>query len=265
VGLRFGSGPAADSDGRAAELLRLARSGDRGAREELIRSYTPFILKTAARVARRYLEPGRDDEVSVALMAFNEAIDQFDGGGYARFIGFARLVIRRRLVDYYRRCRRKEVPLSALEGEDEGDKGPSAAEVRDALERHQWEVEAADRREEIERYQQALSRYGITLADLVAESPGHAPARDRAQEVARTLAQDPDMLQHLLSSGTLPLAELCRRVAVSRKTVERHRRYIIAVAVIIAGDFPELYEYIRPKRAPLGAGGGPGGGTPGRR
>ncbi|MEW6448710.1 MAG: sigma factor, partial [Bacillota bacterium] len=42
------------------------------------------------------------DELSVAWLALNEAIDQFRPGSGTSFLAFAKVVIRRRLVDYFR-------------------------------------------------------------------------------------------------------------------------------------------------------------------
>lgn len=43
---------------------------------------------------------------------------------------------------------------------------------------------------------------------------------------------------------SLPLKELVDEVGVSRKTLERQRKYIIAIALVLIGDFELLREYI---------------------
>ena len=55
---------------------------------------------------------GRDDEASIAMIAFNEAIDAYDDSAGASFLSFAEIVIKRRMVDYFRRKtkRQEEVP-----------------------------------------------------------------------------------------------------------------------------------------------------------
>jgi DNA-directed RNA polymerase specialized sigma subunit len=54
------------------ELLS-ARNGDRGAREKLIQEHRDFIAGTSSKICRRYLVWDNDDELSIALLAFNEA------------------------------------------------------------------------------------------------------------------------------------------------------------------------------------------------
>ena len=92
---------------------------------------------------------------------------------------------------------------------------------------------------------QLLNHYGITFSDLVQASPKHQDARERALEVARILISDPALLQYLTSRKSLPLKELQKRVKVSRKTLERQRKYIIALALILIGEFYYLQEYLK--------------------
>lgn len=228
-------------------LVRRAQEGDGRAREDLIEAYTPFVLRVAASVCGRFVALGRDDEASVALIAFGEAIDAFrpDRGG--AFLSFAETVIRRRLVDYFRQQKRREVPLSELEVEDEEGNAFSPAEVDASLARHAAEEERRERQAEIASYQALLAEYGITFAELARLAPRHRDAREAAKAVARRIASEERFLDHLRRERALPLAELYRSggLPVSRKTVERNRKYIIALTLILAGDFPFLREYVR--------------------
>lgn len=226
-------------------LLVPARNGDRQAREDLLRQYTPLVLRVGSQVSGRYLQVGRDEEVSVGLMALNEAIDRFDPERGASFISFAEMVIKRRLIDYYRRQKgRAEIPLSELESEDDEGNLLQSVEQREAISRFAMEQEAEDRKHEILRYTKRLSEYGIKFSDLVESSPKHEDARERAVEAARLVATNPLFAQHMLTKKELPLKLLEERVGVSRKTLERQRKYIIAVALIMLEDFYHLKQYI---------------------
>jgi len=226
-------------------LLEPARAGDAAAREELIRAYTPLVLRVGSQVSGRYLTVGRDEEVSVGLIALNEAIDRFDPDKGSAFIPFAEMVIRRRLVDFYRRnAGRAEVPLSELTTEDDAGNPLQGLEMQEAIAAHQRQVEAEERRQEIARYARRLAEFGIRFSDLVEVSPKHVDARDRAIAIARLVAEDPVLAGHLLSRRELPLKLLERRVDVSRKTLERQRKYIIAVALLLLEDFVYLRGYV---------------------
>ncbi|ATA59272.1 RNA polymerase sigma factor SigI [Geobacillus stearothermophilus] len=45
-------------------------------RNELIEQYKPFIAKTASSVCKRFIRE-EDDEASIGLIAFNEAIEKY--------------------------------------------------------------------------------------------------------------------------------------------------------------------------------------------
>jgi RNA polymerase sigma factor len=225
-------------------LLDRAKDGEVLARDQLIQDFTPFILRVASQATGRYLRPGVDEEISVALMAFDEAIDGYQSGR-GSFVSFAQTVIRRRLVDFFRRRKdRREVPLSDLEEHDE--EGHMANPTLDRVAQSAWQLEQEqqERIREIEELQAVLKGYSITFADLVENCPKHRDARERAMAVAHYLASQPELVQHLQTRRELPLRQLDVVPWWSRKTMERHRRYIIAVALILLHDWPHLRAYV---------------------
>ena len=82
-----------------------AAKEDVQAADRLIGTYLPFIKAETAKFLKRPPIEGQDDELSIAMMAFHEAI-----GGYSRtrgsFLKYAAMLIRSRLVDYSRREQR---------------------------------------------------------------------------------------------------------------------------------------------------------------
>ncbi|HEX3030766.1 MAG TPA: RNA polymerase sigma-I factor, partial [Bacillota bacterium] len=188
------------------------------------------------------------DEVSIGLIALNEAINTFDPKKSSNFLAFAETTIRSRLIDYYRKENRnsKVVPISALESDDEGNQDRlSILTARQALAEFQAKGEAADRRSEIVAYAQVLNEYGISFAELVEISPKHDDARRRAVEAAYLIAESPDLRAHLLTKKELPLKVLTEMVDVSRKTLERQRKYIIAIVLVLVYEFSHLKEYVK--------------------
>jgi RNA polymerase sigma factor len=236
------SGPESPAPDR---LVNLAQQGDAAAREELLKRFTPLVLRVGSQVAGRYLQVGQDDEVSIGLMALNEAIDRFNPDRGAAFIPFAEMVIKRRLIDYYRRQKgRSELPMSELETEDDEGNPLAVVDQREAMDRYARQQEAEDRKHEILRYAKRLADFGIRFAELVEICPKHEDARERAIEVARLVASQPLLMEHLRTKRELPLKLLEERVGVSRKTLERQRKYIIAVALILMEDFDHLRRYV---------------------
>lgn len=235
-----------DDRNQLTELVLAAQNGDSLAREKVLQDYRPFYLRVASSSCRKYLVLGRDDEASIAMIAFNEAIDSYNTEGGASFLSFAEIVIKRRMVDFFRRQSRRadEIPLSSFESEENEDGIIQKIESKEAHAVLQIQEEAEERREEIFRLDQLLSHYGIRFSELVKISPKHQDARDRALQVARVIVNDPELLAHLTSKKSLPLKELEERVVVSRKTLERQRKYIITLTLILIGDFYHLQEYL---------------------
>lgn len=79
-------------------LLVVKAKSDIQERERLIRSHEAFILKCASKSCRRYITRS-DDEWSVSIMAFSQAIDGYEITR-GSFLSFSALVIKRRLLDY---------------------------------------------------------------------------------------------------------------------------------------------------------------------
>ena len=229
-------------------LVAQAQAGDDRAREQLLKDYRPFYLRVASGISKKYLVLGRDDEASIAMLAFDEAIVSYNSEAGASFLSFSELVIKRRMVDFFRRRSRRqsEIPLSALESDDQEDNVVQRIESKEAFHVLREQEESEERREEIFRLNQILSDYGILFSDLVKISPKHQDARERALEVARILANDPKLLDYLTQRKSLPLKDLQARVDVSRKTLERQRKYIITLTLILVGEFYYLQEYLKP-------------------
>ncbi|MCC3374949.1 RNA polymerase sigma factor SigI [Cohnella sp. REN36] len=245
---RSSSSATIENPGEALEQSVLAaQQGDAEARDHLIRQYRPFIAKTVSRFCKRYIDPARDDEFSIAMTAFDEAIARYSPEAGSRFLGFAEKVIVRRLIDYVRKDQRhrQTVPYSALQGDDEEQSSLlTRVEIREAVTVYEKERLAEDRREEIAALTEALKAYGVSFGDLAGQSPKHQDSREALLGIGRRLADNAALFETLRHKRQLPVKELCEAEKVSRKTIERHRKYLIAVALIASGGYPFLQEYI---------------------
>jgi RNA polymerase sigma factor len=236
---------------RLAVLLGRLRQGDGSARNELLKGYAPFALSVASRVIGRFVKLGEDDESTVALIALDEAAKAFDPER-GNFLGFARQVIRRRIIDHLRRQSRasREIPAGAMrpawEQDEDGAAGalqPLDRAIAELAAREHEEGEA--RHHEVLAFVEELKQYGIELDELERVAPRHQDARDNVTRVARRLVANPELCQYLFRRRQLPLRELESMDGLGRKSLERHRKYIIALALIMAGDYEYLAGYLR--------------------
>jgi hypothetical protein len=90
--------------------VREAKS-DPDAADGFIREYMGFIKAETAKFTGRVPQEGRDDELSVAMLAFYESILAYDASR-GPFLRFAALSMRSRLIDYARAENRHGAPQS---------------------------------------------------------------------------------------------------------------------------------------------------------
>jgi RNA polymerase sigma factor len=212
------------------------KGGSRPAREKLIAEYRPFVLKTANQFFKRSLEWGRDDELSIGLIAFNSAIDTFDPGKQVPFLPYCKVVIVNRLKDHVRKESRYQ-NQSPLDDES------LSLESRAAWDDYVNRTIEDERRDELERFENVLSGYEIGFADLVEVSPRHRDYRLTLFKVAGCLAHENSLMECLIRKKQLPLVELGKTTGVNRKTLERGRKFIIAAALILSK--PDEFVYLR--------------------
>ena len=206
----------------------------------MLEAYGPFILQTASQVLRRYVTKS-DDAWSVALIAFWEAADRYreDQGG---FEAFARMVIRRRLIDYIRTEARHagetDVPPEAFSG-DAGENKPSFHRQTRLITYQETRLQ-----EEIGEVSQRLATYGFTFEDLPKASPRSKKTKLACARASAYMLSHPALLSQMRHGRRLPLKPLQSGTKLNRKLLERHRNYIIAVVEILHGEYPELGSYL---------------------
>ncbi|WP_092470938.1 RNA polymerase sigma-I factor [Desulfotruncus arcticus] len=216
------------------------KDGDEASREKLINEARPFIVGVTGRLCGRSLSWASDDELSVGLIAFNEAIDRFKTDQGVPFTAFARLVIRSRVTDYLRReSRWNKVDLASQETSGALDK---SAELNASWEQYVSEIVDQERKEEILIYSNRLSQLGISFTDLVNVSPRHKDTRKTLIAAAQFIVET-NLYPELLRSNRLPLKEVSAATGISRKVLERGRKYILAVSTLLY--YREEFIYLR--------------------
>ena len=96
---------------------------------------------------------------------------------------------------------------------------------------------------EIEKVQALLEPYGFSFFELAACSPKGAKAKGAVADSVAVLVENPAFFSMMRSNLELPMKELVKYSGAPRKIIKKHRKYIIAAAEILNGEFPELGEY----------------------
>lgn len=225
----------------------LAAKRDQRLADDLVRDYLPFIKSETAKFLGRSPQQGRDDELGIAMFAFHEAVMAYDRARGA-FIPLAATSIRNRLIDFARRERRHADVLSLDErrstsdDEDERTIVETIASERDEIGERQTR-EAS--RCEIAEFVARLSDFGLTLLDVSENCPKQERTLAACQRVLCHARQAPELLERLEKTGKLPVAELAAGSGVERKTIERHRRYLVAALLAFTNGFEIIRGHLR--------------------
>lgn len=227
------------------EKVRRIQQGDQKLHNELIDSYKPFIAKTVSSVCKRYIYES-DDEFSIGLIAFNEAIQKYESEKGASLISFSEVLIKRRVIDYIRSQSKYEtvsLDHSYIVEDSENEGGSIETEL--SIESYKRKTEEDLRKEEILHFSEVLKQFELSFQDLLENSPKHEDARRNAILTAKILTENEVLQRMLLEKKRLPIKHLENCVPVSRKTIERNRKYIIAISLILLGDYTYLKDYIK--------------------
>ena len=209
----------------------------------LARDCNDFILRNASKTCKRFITDS-DDEYEIALVAFCEAVRTYnaEAGGFA---GFASLVIRRRLMDYFdtQKRRSREIAAGSAMTWDEGEPSGVVAEVQRQLARDDQD-QSRTVRDEILAMTAILKEYGFTFFDVAKASPRAEKTKRGCARAVNWMLAVAERILNMRLTRSLPIAALCKALELARKLIERHRRYIIASTEILDGDFPQLAEYL---------------------
>jgi len=216
---------------------------DSEAREAFLAEHQTFIRHVASQACFHSLEWGRDDELSEAMIAFNEAIDLFVTDKGVPFLAFARVLMKRRLIDYYRKNRLKHA--ISLDQEDIG----RGIDIYLGLDEFREQEQDRERAEEIQQFSRALASFQLTYQNLVEVSPKHRDSRKTLLRAARELAFDSELWPQVERSGKVPMKALALKTQIHPKVLVRGRKYILAVAILMANqhDYVYLREYVLPR------------------
>lgn len=228
----------------------LQAKNDRDYRSNFIGDNKKLILSLTSKACGGRHITDSDDEYSIALIAFNEAIDAYDETR-GNFTSFASLVIKRRLTDEFRK-NKGEVPTNpgAFEAYDddsdsEAYNGNITAKMNELAHEKQSEQERLESlKQEIASATEALSIYGLTFYELADYSPKSTATKAACKDAIICMLKPGDLYDKMKSSKLLPIKEIETRTGIKRKTLERHRKYIMAVSELLQGDYPHLGDYL---------------------
>lgn len=225
----------------------LQSQNDPVAMNDIISEHQGFIHKCIQDYRHETGDATEDDQTTVAMMAFKEAVERYEKTK-GKFMPFAALIIKRRLIDQYRsNARHGAHTFGSFDDRmgDEGERESTVYEIKASIAQHQQTEYRGNLVLEIEAYKQALSHFQLQFSELVEQAPKSDDLKSLYVGLAQAIHDNTDLKRRTTEQGRLPIQELELLSGVNRKKIERGRKYILAVFVLMSGDFEMLSQYIK--------------------
>ncbi len=206
--------------------------------DEFIRKYIPFIKSEVSKFLGRPVDDSLDDEYSIGMIAFYEALISYNSERGA-FLSYASIIIKSRLIDNMRKEKRHSAVLS-LDSPVSDDEAAVNFIADNKNEHAEYELSLATK-EEIEELVCMLKEFGVSLSDVADNCPRQKKTLDACRAALEYAKNDKKAFDDFLRTKRLPLARISKGCRVERKTLERHRKYLVALFLIQTNG----YEIIR--------------------
>lgn len=210
--------------------------------DNFIREYMPFIKSEVASFINRAPQEGVDDELSIGMIAFHEAIEKYDIEK-GNFLSFASMLIRNRLIDFTRKEKRHRGNISLYE--EVGEDG-EIIDIIEGEESHEEDIVYRDAtKAEIAELSRQMENFGVSFMDVAENSPKQDRTLEACREVIRYAYENKELMEKFLKSKKLPITELEKGSKVSKKTIERHRKYLVVMLLIYSNGYEIIRGHIK--------------------
>ena len=201
-----------------------AAKGDALACDMLARDYISFIEDETANALNCDVAEIRDDEMSIAMFAFHEAVETYERER-GTFMGYAAYTIGRKLDEQERRQRwHRGFDFVEEEG---------AQAIKQAA------------KDEIVKLTALLKEYGLNFSDIADNCPKQERALEACRIALKYAMDRPQLMEELKQSKRLPLARICEGTGIDRRVLDRFNKYILAMILVYSSDCDNIKRYLR--------------------
>jgi RNA polymerase sigma factor len=222
-----------------SERINLAKN-DKRSLNQLTNEYMPFIKKSISGVFFR--SQMRQDFLTEAMLGFIQSVKTYneDKGS---FISYAQVVIRNRLINAAKKEAAIQKPLFSIATNSQKDE--KDIQGYESAERQYNELEVRKEAQmEIAELSSTFVLWGFTWPDLLKGCPKQSRSRTSCHEVVHALIADKQLLAEMIKTGKLPIKRVSALTGKSEKMLEKYRRYISALVLILEGDYPYIHSFL---------------------
>ncbi|KNF07740.1 RNA polymerase sigma factor SigI [Gottschalkia purinilytica] len=215
-------------------------------RDEFIEENKQFIYSAASSVCKKKLSWENDDELSIAMIAFNSACDKYNKNK-GNFLSFAKVLIRNSLIDFFRKSK-SYVSLNFSFNKSDNDEKINNIQDKISISEYDKQIENSKRASEISQLSKELLQYNLNFSDLIKSSPSHKNTRNALLNIAFICIQEVHIIEYIKTKKMLPIKELMLITGNNRKYFEKWRRYLIVLIVILSSEeYPYIKSYLKIK------------------
>lgn len=238
-----------DKNDQLLEQIYKAKNNSREA-DNLVRLYMGFIKSETVKFLGREPVLGQDDELSIAMIAFHESVLDYSRWN-GSFIAYARMHIKHRLIDYYRKEKRHR-GLISLDTETEYEDSPALLDTLEETKNQLEEFKAlSDTKAEINEYSEQLEKFSVDLTEIAENTPKQKRTLSACFKALEYMKGDSRLMENFLKTRKLPITEIAKNTKVDKKTLERHRKYLVAIVLAYTNGYDIIRNHIKginPKR-----------------
>ncbi|CEI72562.1 sigma factor [Romboutsia hominis] len=202
---------------------------------EIVEENIGFIINTISKVTGKYVSIENDDEFSIGLMAFVEALDKYNQEK-GPFLSFAKIVIESRVKNYLVK-EKKKVDVVSIDLYKE-----IGIDINNIL--YNPIEDKTELINEIQQFKEELNLFKLTMEDLIKEAPKHSDTRENAINVSKKASKDLEVTDFMYEKKRLPIKKISLKYMVTEKVIKRSKKFIISLIIIFFKKYRNLMLWI---------------------
>jgi RNA polymerase sigma factor len=182
------------------------------------------------------------------MLGFLQSVQTFNNESGA-FIPYAHIVIRNRLLNAAAkeaRIRKWHIPFFSKKApsNDEGAAEYSPLEIEAARRNYEITVERENLRGEIAEINAEFAGWDFDVTDLCEHRPKQDRSRLTCQAIADAALAHPGLIAEMKETRKFPVKKIIALTGCREKIIEKYRRYIIALILIMSGKYPYIQSFL---------------------
>lgn len=208
------------------DLINSIKTGNLAARKDFTDKHKGFISETISHALGKSTIPKNSPEFDIGLEAFDHSIDLFTPGKDKDFLSFSEQIIKDWVLSYIRDSK-------------------SSLMYNQITEEKYYLYSNYESTKDISEYKMSLWEYGIKLRDLPYSSPDDKQNIGTCVRIAKKLANDSSLFEKVIKSKNLSSEDFTDKIKLDKKIFNKHKKYIIALTLILKGDLKLLSSYLK--------------------